>query len=274
MASQLNGYCNFIDIKTKEGQSLVSNAVNKFISPLTSDERIQFLGKDLQKLKDNLLRLGSRYSYDYLIKHCSMIWTVIPEIVADATAVPPVVGVPKEIAYSSSINMLKHYSDENIVLACKHASLTWGDQSFRITASNTIEPLPVANGGLVCAGTLPDKGNDLVLEQMHSKFLGHQIMELLTDSACQAIEQHPNQYTWISQNGHKEEVDGLMILALILGRIHPNFKANMFHEITELKKLSITQYNQVVQLFFEAIKFYKLHINQNGPTTYTEDAFI
>jgi hypothetical protein len=37
MASQLNGHCNFINIRNKEGQSLVSNAVNKFISPLAGD---------------------------------------------------------------------------------------------------------------------------------------------------------------------------------------------------------------------------------------------
>jgi hypothetical protein len=48
---------------------------------------------------------------------------------------------------------------------------------------------------------------------MHSKFFAHQIMELLTDSACQAIEQHSDFFTWVTQNGHKEEVDGLTILA-------------------------------------------------------------
>ncbi len=99
-------------------------------------------------------------------------------------------------------------------------------------------------------------------------------MELLTDSARQAIEQHTNQYTWISQNGYKEEVGGLTILALILGRIHPRFKVDMYSEITKLKKINIAQYNQDVQLFFSAIKFYKLHINQKDPTAYTEDAFI
>ncbi len=86
-------------------------------------------------------------------------------------------------------------------------------------ASNTIEPLTVANGGLVCVNALSEEGKELVLEQMHSKFLGDQIMELLAPSAHQAIEQHTNLYTWISQNGHVEEVDGLTILALILACI-------------------------------------------------------
>ncbi len=86
------------------------------------------------------------------------------EIIADPAAVPPVVGVPHEILYTQNINMLEHYSDENVVLARKHASLTWGDRLFTIMASNTIEPLAVANGGLVRAGTLTEGGKELVLE--------------------------------------------------------------------------------------------------------------
>ena len=88
---------------------MVSNAVEKIISPLVGDERIQLLGKDFQKLKDNLLPLGSRYGYDHLIKHCATVRNVIPEIVDDPTAVPPVVGVPEEIHYTNSINILEHY---------------------------------------------------------------------------------------------------------------------------------------------------------------------
>jgi hypothetical protein len=56
-------------------------------------------------------------------------------------------------------------------------------------ALNIVEPLTVVNGCLACAGVLSDKGKELILEQMHSKFLGHQIMELLSVSACQAIKQ-------------------------------------------------------------------------------------
>jgi hypothetical protein len=120
----LNGYRNFIDIQTKEGQALVSNAIEKFISPLPIDEHVQLLGKDFQNLKDNLLCLGLRYGFDNIIKHCATVWTVIPEIVADDTVIPPIVGVPEEICFSNEINMLKHYSDENFVLAQKHGSLT------------------------------------------------------------------------------------------------------------------------------------------------------
>ncbi len=132
----------------------------------------------------------------------------------------------------------------------------------------------VVNGGLARAGTLSEEGKELVSERMHSKFLGHQLMELLAPSARRAIEQHTHLYAWISQNGREEEVDGLTILALILARVRPNFKIDMYSEITKVKQLTIVQYDNDVQLFFNAIKFLKLHIDQKDPSAYTEDAFI
>jgi hypothetical protein len=48
----------------------------------------------------------------------------------------------------------------------------------------------------------------------------------------------------------------------------------MYSEIRKVKRLTIAQYVNDVQLFFDAIKFLKLHINQKDSTAYTADAFI
>jgi hypothetical protein len=66
---------------------------------------------------------------------------------------------------------------------------------------------------------------------------------------------------WVSSNTRKEEVDGLTILALNLARIHPNFKIDMYAKITKVKKLTIAQHDNDVQLFFDAVKFLKIQIN-------------
>jgi hypothetical protein len=47
-----------------------------------------------------------------------------------------------------------------------------------------------------------------------------------------------------------EEVDGLMLLALILGGICPNFTVDMYAEIGKVEKLTIAQYDNDVQLYF------------------------
>ncbi len=141
-------------------------------------------------------------------------------------------------------------------------------------STTVIDDLTPANGFMSTAGNLNVLGKGLVLKRMHSKFLGHHLLELLTDLARQAIEQQSSLYTWTSNSGMEEEIDGLTVLALILSRICPNFKVDMYAEITKVKKLTIAQHDNNVQLYFDAVQFLKLQIDQKDPTAYTEDAYI
>ncbi len=195
----------------------------------------------------------------------------IPEVLADACN--NIVAVLEQLYYKNLINMLEKYPNSNIELVQKHASLTWGDCSFTLQP-NTIAKLTKANGFIAANGNLTEEGKELVLEQMHSKFLGCHLLELLTDSAHQAIEQQSSIYSWISQSENKEEVDGSTILPLILAQICPNFKVDMCAEITKVKKLTIAQHDNNVQLYFDAVQFLKLQIDQKDPNAYTEDAYI
>jgi hypothetical protein len=73
--------------------------------------------------------------------------------------------------------------------------------------ANTIDDLTAANGFINATGDLSNSGKELVLRRMHSKFLGYHLLELLTDSARQAIEQQSSLYTWISASETNKEVD-------------------------------------------------------------------
>ncbi len=149
----------------------------------------------------------------------------IPAVLADACN--GIVAAPEQLYYKNPINMLKKYSNGNIELAQKHVSLTWGDCLFTLQP-NTIAKLTKADRFIDVNSDLTEEGKQLVLEQMHSKFLSHHLLKLLTDSVRQAIEQQSSIYTWISQSRTEEEVDGLTILALILARICPSFKVDMY----------------------------------------------
>jgi hypothetical protein len=261
MVSQLNSFRNYIDIKTKEGQAFVANAIDKFTSPLVGDKRLSLVGSSFQKLKDMIIRLGSCYGYNYLIKR-----------VATRRTVDPTTG---DITFDQHINMIERYSNDNVELARKHANLTWGDCSFTVALTNNIiAELTQANGFLDAAGDLTNDGKDLILERMHSKFLAHHLLELISNSARQVIEHNNELYTWSTVDGNEEETDGMTILAMILGRIRPNFKVDMYAEIGKVKKLTIAQHDNDVQLYFDAVKFIKLQIDQKDPTAYTEDSFI
>jgi hypothetical protein len=130
------------------------------------------------------------------------------------------------------------YSDRNIELAQKHASIIWGNHTFTVSTTE-IDELTATNGFPTVGNNLNANGKALILKRMHSKFLGHHLLELLTDSAHQAIEQQNLLYTWTSNLGMEEEIDGLTVLALILLRIRPYFKVDMYAEITKVKKLTI-----------------------------------
>ncbi len=56
MTSYLNAYHNFIDITTKDGQALLSNATDKFESPLIGDNKISLRPgeKDYQRFEGKL----------------------------------------------------------------------------------------------------------------------------------------------------------------------------------------------------------------------------
>jgi hypothetical protein len=45
-------------------------------SSSSGDERISLIGSSFQKLKDNILQLGSHYGYIYLIKSCATKWVI------------------------------------------------------------------------------------------------------------------------------------------------------------------------------------------------------
>jgi hypothetical protein len=99
----LNAYCNFIDVLTKEGLTLLSNATDKFDCPLKGDECVSLRsgGRDYQKLKDTLLCCSQRFGYQHLLNNVPttrIITPAVPAVMANATAVPPVLAAAAILA--------------------------------------------------------------------------------------------------------------------------------------------------------------------------------
>jgi hypothetical protein len=150
MTSYLNAYRNFIDNTSKDGQALLSNATDKFESPLIGDNKISLRpgGKDYQRVKDNLACLSQRYGYQYLLQNVRTVCTVIP-------AIPPVIEdlalgivaapeVPEAITYTNEINMLEIYLDKLLEISQKNSSMTWGNGTFTVQSPRVIRELTQA----------------------------------------------------------------------------------------------------------------------------------
>ena len=195
MTSYLNAYRNFIDITTKDGQALLSNATDKFESPLIGDNKISLRpgGKDYQRLKDNLTRLSQRYGFQYQLQNVLTVRTVtpaIPAVIEDVTlGVVDVPEVPETTIYTNEINMLEVYSDKLLEISQKNSSMTWGDESFTVQTPRVIRELTQANGELTATTKkLTATGKDVVQKRLHSKIFGSRIDRLsflnITNSFC------------------------------------------------------------------------------------------
>jgi hypothetical protein len=99
-------------------------------------------------------------------------------------------------------------------------------------------------------------------------------MAMLSDEACQVIKRQSDLFVWKDENGINEEMDGLTIIALILWRLCPHHKVDMYTEIRKIKKLTVAQFDNDVHLFLDVMKSIKLQIDQKDPMAYTDDAFV
>jgi hypothetical protein len=191
MTSFLSVYCNFINVSTKEGLTLLSNATDKFDCLLKDDECISLCsgGHDYQKLKDALLRCSQRFGYQHLLHNVvtnRIVTPAIQAVQADPNANPPVqavLGVHQSITYLNPIKVLEVYLDKFLNIAQKNASLIWGNQSFTDQNPKEIFELTAANGNLTNNGCLNTAGKKVIQQQILSKILAHQTLAMLTNEA-------------------------------------------------------------------------------------------
>jgi hypothetical protein len=235
MVSYLNPYHNFLDVSTKDGQTLLSNATDKFEYPLVGNQCISLRpdGNHFQLLNT---RCSQKYGYQYLLTDVATTRTVLPGIAPN----------PDIITYSNPIKIMDVYDDKLLELAQKHASLTWGNDSFTNQSPKVVSDLTAAGGHLTTTGRLTQTGKDIIQGRLHSKILAHQILSMLTDDARQVIERQLDKYTWSDSAGLDEEMDGMTIVALILHRLRPHHKVDMYAEIGNIKKLTLAQYDNDV----------------------------
>jgi hypothetical protein len=180
MVSYLNPYCNFLDVSTKDGQTLLSNATDKFESPLVGSQCMSLPpgGNNFQLLKDNFTQCSQKYGYQYLLTDVATTRMVIPGVAPN----------PDIITYLNPIKIMDVYDDKLLELAQKHPLLTWGNGSFTNQSLKVISNLPAAGGHLTTAGCLTQTRKDIIQGCLHSKILAHQILSMLTDDAHQVIE--------------------------------------------------------------------------------------
>jgi len=73
-------------------------------------------------------------------------------------------------------------------------------------------------------------------------------MSMLSDDARKVIERQFEEYTWYDNDGPNKEMEGQIIMALILKRLRPHYKVDMYSEIGTIKKMAIAQFDNDINL--------------------------
>jgi hypothetical protein len=226
-----------------------------------------------------LTSLLQRFGYQYLLKDVSTVTTIIPAIpavIADPTAsILAAPAVPASLTFSNPIKIMDVYSEDKLLdISQKHALLMWGDGLFTNQTPRVISELTQADGHLTAAGQLTQSGKDIIQERLLLKVMASQIFALLSDKARKVIEHQSNEYTWRDANGIDKEMDGMTITALILWHLCPHHKVDMYSEMGTVKKMTIAQFDNNINLFFDEIRSSKLQIDSKDPLAYTDNAFV
>lgn len=241
--------------------------MNKFVNPLEADERISLSTKDARRFITEIERVSRRFGYDFMLSNVPALRIATPG---------PNPGDPVVITYGGHINLLEHFSSENVRTARKFASLTWGDGSFTESVNQVLEPLTVARGEVTnhVPPRLTQLGRNRMRDRTQSSNMGYQALALLSNAARTSIELHKKEYTWTSADRRDVEYDGATIVTLILSRLKPHYKVDLFAEISECKAMKLSDFKNVVPDYFDALQNKKIAIDQKSTTAYTEDAYI
>jgi hypothetical protein len=149
-----------------------------------------------------------------------------------------------------------------------------GFGSFTNQTPRVIRELTQPDGELTATDQLTTVGKEVIQKRLHSKVLTFQILAMLSDDACKVIERQSEEYTWKDMNGLNEEMDGTTIIVITLQHLPPHHKVDIYSKIDAVKKITLAQYDNGINLFFNLIRSVKLQTNSNDPMAYTDDAFV
>ena len=66
--------------------------------------------------------------------------------------------------------------------------------------------------------------------------MAHQLMAILNKSAVCMVQLRKSDYTWTSADGLHIEVSGLILCAIIMARLKPHYKVDIYTEIGMKKR--------------------------------------
>ena len=209
--------------------------------------------------------LSDRFSFKYIIENVPTTRTITPADPNDSDA-------EDTITYSDPIRILENFCDKNIDFARKFATITWGNDEWTTTSAMNIRPL--RNQKEPVAGNITTLGKNQMRNRMHSKFLAVQVLALLDDDAQEALQLDRALFTWTSADGRDIALCGVTILAIVMSRLKPPYKVDLFAKVEKIKAITLAQFGSNLLEYFDAVKQSKKLIGSKSKNMYSDDMFL
>ena len=261
--SSLSVYSQYVDLETERGIKLYTVATETFRTELRGTIKLD--PSDAKKFVREIETLSDRFSYKYIVQNVPTTRTVTP-------ADPNVANSVETVTLGGPIKILENFCDKNIDFARKYASIVWGNDEWDTTSPMNIRPL--RNQSEIVAGNITALGKNLLRDRMHSKFLAIQVLALLDDDAQEALQLDRALFTWTSADGRDTEQCGVTILAIVMSRLKPHYKVDLFAEVEKIKSITLAQFGSNLLEYFDAVKQSKKLIDSKSKRMYSDDMFL
>ena len=180
------------------------------------------------------------------------------------------------ITFGNQKDLLESWNQISLETILKNANQTWGDKTWTNVIPHAIEDLSAARGELTAGvrGTLNDEGKKIFLLRWRSTMMAHHCIQLLTPEAQGLMKIYQSQFEWFHDGSGETIQDGLTLATLILQKMRPNVKINVFNEIMKIKQLKLDQFGNNVTTWLTKMEEKRINIELKVPGSYHDDQYI
>ena len=205
--------------------------------------------------------ISKQFSYHGILKRVPTTRTVDA---ADATI----------ITFGDNKNVLESWNQLTLDQIHLNANQTWGDQSWTPSDPRVIVPLSNARGELGVANVITTVGKALFLKRWRSIMMANHALQSLTPAARMAIKTGEEWYEWYNDDTGETAQDGLTVITLILQKMRPDVRINVFNELARIKTIALAQHSNSIVEWTTAMEQSRISIALKCPGAYPDDQYI
>ena len=140
-------------------------------------------------------------------------------------------------------------------------------------AEKVIQPLSQARRE-IAGSNLTNKGKKMYMLHWRSHILSNQCKKLLTASSCKISKSNDSLYEWYNEDSGETMQDGLMVAILIMSKMSPDVKQNVFNLLKDMKKIQPINFKFDMNQWSSKMEITCASIEKKIPNIYYEKQFL